>query len=311
MNKLKEIWDSLNKKIIMENRFNIVGIGEILWDILPMGKELGGAPANFAYHVSELGAQGYVISAIGKDVLGEEIISLLSPYNMNLRLSRSDYPTGTVKVQLSGEGIPKYEIIENVAWDYISLDSSDILLAKKTDAVCFGSLAQRNEVSRKSIIEFISNVPNSSLKIFDINIRQKFYNKEIIENSLKLANIFKINDEELILVSELFGWSGTEMEICQKLKETFHPNVLALTCGSKGSYLFKGDEVSFMETPQVVVKDTIGAGDSFTAGLAMGLLNNKSLKGCHTLAVLVAAYVCEHLGAMPKYSGFNPINSII
>ncbi len=295
----------------MENRFNIVGIGEILWDILPMGKELGGAPANFAYHVSELGAQGYVISAIGKDVLGEEIISLLSPYNMNLRLSRSDYPTGTVKVQLSGEGIPKYEIIENVAWDYISLDSSDILLAKKTDAVCFGSLAQRNEVSRKSIIEFISNVPNSSLKIFDINIRQKFYNKEIIENSLKLANIFKINDEELILVSELFGWSGTEMEICQKLKETFHPNVLALTCGSKGSYLFKGDEVSFMETPQVVVKDTIGAGDSFTAGLAMGLLNNKSLKGCHTLAVLVAAYVCEHLGAMPKYSGFNPINSII
>jgi fructokinase len=295
----------------MNKQYKIVGIGEILWDMLPQGKVLGGAPANYAYHASELGAKGYVISAIGKDKSGDEIISQLAAFDIELRLRKVDYPTGIVKVKLSGEGIPDYEIIKNVAWDYITLIPSDIMLAQETDAVCFGSLAQRNEVSRKSINEFILNVPDKSLKIFDINLRQSFYNKKLIEDSIKLANILKINDEELIIVSELFGWIGNDENLCKKLMETFHLDVLALTCGTKGSYLFKGKEKSYMETPIVEVKDTIGAGDSFTAGLTMGLLKNKSLIECHSLAVMISAYVCTHFGAMPAYTeyykgSFNP-----
>lgn len=286
----------------MKKDFNVVGIGEILWDMLPQGKVLGGAPANFAYHASELGAKGYVISAIGKDILGEEIVSQLSAFNIELRLGKVDLPTGTVIVQLSEKGIPQYEIIKNVAWDYITLNQPDIILAEETHAVCFGTLAQRNEVSRKSITEFIQKVPDSALKIFDINLRQSFYNIDLIEESIKLANILKINDEELVTVSKLFGWSGNDEAICRKLMETFHLNVIALTCGTNGSYLFAGNEKSFMGTPIIEVKDTIGAGDSFTAGLAMGLLNKKTLAECHRLSVDISAFVCTHYGAMPSYS---------
>jgi fructokinase len=288
----------------MNKQYKIVGIGEILWDMLPQGKALGGAPANYAYHASELGAKGYVISAIGNDILGDEIVSQLAAYDIELRLGKVDYPTGTVKVKLSRDGIPDYEIIKNVAWDYISLSPSDIMLAKETDAVCFGSLAQRNEVSRKSIKEFVLNVPKKSLKIFDINLRQSFYNRKSIEDSIKLANILKINDDELIIVSELFGCTGNDEDKCKKMMGIFHLDILALTCGTKGSYLFKGKEMSFMETPVVEVKDTIGAGDSFTAGLTMGLLRNKSLQKCHSIAVSISAYVCTHYGAMPSYSDY-------
>lgn len=291
----------------MKKQYKVVGIGEILWDMLPHGKVLGGAPANYAYHASELGAKGYVISAIGKDKSGDEIVSQLAAYDIELRLCKVDHPTGIVKVKLSREGIPDYEIVKNVAWDYITLNPSDILLAQETDAVCFGSLAQRNEVSKKSINEFISKVPDQSLKIFDINLRQSFYNKKLIEDSIKHANILKINDEELKIVSELFGWAGKDEEICKKLVETFNLDILALTCGTKGSYLFKGIERSFMETPIVEVKDTIGAGDSFTAGLTMGLLNKKSLIECHSLAVMISAYVCTHFGAMPPYDEYYKV----
>jgi fructokinase len=288
----------------MNKQFKIVGIGEILWDMLPQGKVLGGAPANFAYHASELGAKGYVISAIGKDKLGAEIVSQLAAHDIELRLGELNYPTGTVNVQLGANGIPEYEIIKDVAWDYITLQPSDIGLARETDAVCFGSLAQRNEVSRKSIIEFIKNVPESSLKIFDINLRQHYYSKTLIDNSIQMANILKINDEELIIVSELYGWTGNEEYLCQRLMDIFQLNLLALTCGTRGSYLFTKHEKTFMKTPVVDVKDTIGAGDSFTAGLAMGLLKNKSLKNCHLLAIEISAYVCTHFGAMPPLTEY-------
>ena len=288
----------------MKKQFNIVGIGEILWDLLPQGKVLGGAPANFAYHTSELGANGFVISAIGKDKLGEEIVSYLTDYNISLKLATVDYPTGTVNVKLSENGVPEYEILKNVAWDYIQLDASDISLAKVTDAVCFGSLAQRNEISRNAIVDFVLSVSDNSLKVFDINLRQSFYNKSLLENSLRLANVLKVNDEELVIISELFGWTGRIDELCRRLMDTFHLQVLALTCGTKGSYLFDKHEKSFLETPKVEVKDTIGAGDSFTAGMVMGLLQNKTLKECHTMAVTISAYVCRHFGAMPDYKGF-------
>jgi fructokinase len=288
----------------MNRQYKVLGIGEILWDMLPQGKVLGGAPANFAYHSSELGAKGYVISAIGKDEAGKEIVDQLSPYDIELRFHRVDYPTGIVNVTLNAKKVPEYEIIKNVAWDYITLDHSDLLLAEEIDAVCFGSLAQRNEVSRLSITNIVSKVPDSSLKIFDINLRQNFYDRKLIENSIRMSNILKINDEELITVSQLFGLSGNQEELCQVLMETFDLNVLALTCGVKGSYLFRGDEFSYMETPIVDVKDTVGAGDSFTAGMTMGLLKNKSLEECHATAVNISAYVCMHNGAMPPYTEY-------
>ncbi len=285
----------------MKKLFNVIGIGEILWDLLPQGKVIGGAPANFAYHASELGARGYAVSAVGNDPLGDEIINTLSSYSIDLRLQRTDYPTGTVKVSLNDEGIPEYEITRNVAWDYISLTNSILKLARNADAVCFGSLAQRNVCSRETITGFMKNVPDASLKVFDINLRQDFYSKELIDDSLKLSNILKINDEELEIVSQLFGISGTLEERCMKLIGAYNLRILALTCGTKGSYLFRDGETSFMVTPVVEVKDTVGAGDSFTAGMVMGLLNNKSLKQCHLEAVNLAAYVCTQHGAMPPY----------
>ena len=286
--------------MITNKQYTIVGIGEVLWDMLPQCKVLGGAPANFVYHASELGAKGFVISAVGNDALGDEIISQLAPFHIELKLGRVKYPTGTVMVTLNN-GIPEYEIIKNVAWDYITLNSSDLKLAQETDAVCFGSLAQRNEISRKSIIEFISAVPTGALKIFDINLRQNFYSRELIESSMKLANVLKINDEELVVISRLFGWSGSDEEICKKAMDYFQLKIMALTCGTNGSYLFKDREMTFMETPVVEVQDTIGAGDSFTAGLAMGLLRNKPLRECHSLAVKISAFVCTNFGAMPSY----------
>jgi fructokinase len=289
----------------MEKKINVVGIGEILWDLLPQGKVLGGAPANFAYHAHQLGADGYAISAIGKDALGEEIVTQLSNYDLNLLLEKVDYPTSTVIVKLSGNGVPEYEIIKDVAWDYLALTPECYRLAGETDAVCFGSLAQRNSVSRKVINDFVKLVPAQALKIFDINLRQNFYSKELLEDSLKLANVLKINDDELKIVTGLFDLTpGTEEELCRQLLAEYGLKLVALTCGTNGSYLFSENETSFLSTPIVEVKDTIGAGDSFTAGMAMGLLNNKSLKESHSIAVELSAYVCTHNGAMPEHPSY-------
>ena len=289
----------------METKYNVVGIGEILWDLLPQGKVLGGAPANFAYHAHQLGAEGYVISSIGKDELGEEILTQLSNYDLNLYLEKVDYPTSTVIVKLSGKGVPEYEIIKDVAWDYLSLTPDSYHLASETDAVCFGSLAQRNSVSRKVISDFVKLVPANALKIFDINLRQKFYSRDLIEDSLKMANVLKINDDELKLITGLFGWSeASDEELCQNLLNNFGLKLVALTCGTNGSHLYTESEQSSLSTPIVEVKDTIGAGDSFTAGMAMGLLTNKSLKESHSIAVELSAYVCTHDGAMPEHPSY-------
>lgn len=289
----------------MEKKINVVGIGEILWDLLPQGKVLGGAPANFAYHAHQLGAEGYAISSIGKDELGEEIVKQLSGYDLNLLLEKVDYPTSTVIVKLSGNGVPEYEIIKDVAWDYLSLTPESYRLAGETDAVCFGSLAQRNSVSRKVITDFVKLVPSTALKIFDINLRQNFYSRDLLEDSLKLATVLKINDDELKIVTAMFDLkAGTDEELCRQLLVNFGLQLVALTCGTNGSYLFSESETSAMSTPIVEVKDTIGAGDSFTAGMAMGLLNNKSLKESHAVAVELSAYVCTHNGAMPEHPSY-------
>ena len=184
----------------------IVGLGEALWDVLPEGKKLGGAPANFAYHAGQFGLDTIAISALGEDALAEETIEALKEHGLNYLMPRVPYPTGTVQVTLAEGGIPTYEIKEGVAWDNIPYTDEMAEIAKNARAVCFGSLAQRNKVSRENIRKFLADTPADCLKICDINLRQQFYSKEVLEDSFQLCNILKINDEELVVVNRMFGY---------------------------------------------------------------------------------------------------------
>lgn len=285
----------------MEQKSLVIGLGELLWDVFPDHRQMGGAPCNFAYHVSRLGIESLAISAIGKDELGEEIIQKLDGVELQYDIQKVDYPTGTVQVTLSGAGIPQYEIVYPVAWDFIGLKPEYEAIAKQAKAVCFGSLAQRGEVSRQSIRSFVGQVPDSALKIFDINLRQQFYSKALVEESLALCNVLKINDDEIKIVADMLGLSGTDEENCQSLLKKFNLKLVALTCGTEGSYLITNEESSYLETPKVKVADTVGAGDSFTAAMVVGLLTGKSLKETHQMAVNLSAFVCTQNGAMPEY----------
>lgn len=253
----------------------VIGIGEALFDMLPEGKKLGGAPANFAYHVSQFGINSCAVSAIGKDGLGKELTNELNRHNLNFQIEEVDYPTGMVQVSLDINGIPCYEIKENVAWDNIPFTPKLEDLAKHCSAVCFGTLAQRNQVSRQTIHRFLDFMPDreDSYKIFDINLRQGFYTKEIITESMERCNILKINDEELIAVSRLFGYPGIDLQNkCWLLMGKYNLRMLILTCGVNGSYVFTPGHVSFVDTPHVEVVDTVGAGDSFTGAFIASIL---------------------------------------
>lgn len=280
----------------------IVGMGEALWDMLPEGKKIGGAPANFAYHVSQFGFDSRVVSAIGNDELGNEILEVFEEKNLKHQIEKVDYPTGTVQVTLDSEGIPCYEIKENVAWDNIPFTNDLKRLALSTRAVCFGSLAQRNEVSRKTINLFLDTMPDveGQLKIFDINLRQHFYTKEVLKESFEKCNVLKINDEELVVISRMFGYPGIDLQDkCWILLAKYNLKMLILTCGTNGSYVFTPGTVSFQETPKVPVADTVGAGDSFTAAFCASVLVGKTIQEAHKLAVEVSAFVCTQSGAMP------------
>lgn len=283
----------------------VVGMGEALWDMLPEGRKLGGAPANFAYHVSQFGLDSRVVSAVGDDELGNEILANFAEKQLECQIEKVAYPTGTVLVTLDEKGVPCYEIKEGVAWDNIPYTPALENLAKQTRAVCFGSLAQRNAVSRETINRFIDEMPQDEnvLKIFDINLRQHFYSKELIEASLKKSNVLKINDEELVVVGEMFGFVDIDFQDkCWILLAKYNLKMLILTCGTEGSYVFTPGEVSFLETPQVQVADTVGAGDSFTGAFVAAILNGKTVKDAHRLAVDVSAFVCTQNGAMPELS---------
>lgn len=284
----------------MENTI-VVGMGEALWDVLPEGKKIGGAPANFAYHVSQFGLNSRVVSAVGDDKLGMEILDSFREKKLNAMVEIVPYPTGTVQVELDAEGVPCYDIKEGVAWDNIPYTPALEDLAKHTKAVCFGSLAQRSVVSRDTINRFIDAMPaEDTLKIFDINLRQGFYTKEILCNSFSKCNILKINDEELVTVSRMFGYPGIDLQDkCWILLAKYNLKMLILTCGVNGSYVFTPGNVSFVETPRVEVADTVGAGDSFTAAFVSSILSGLSIGEAHKLAVETSAYVCTQNGAMP------------
>lgn len=280
----------------------VVGMGEALWDVLPEGKKIGGAPANFAYHVSQFGLPSCVVSAIGDDTLGKEIIENFTSKGLDQLIAEVPYPTGTVQVEIDQTGIPLYDIKENVAWDNIPYTEHLDALAKRTKAVCFGSLAQRNVVSRNTINHFLDTMPkdDDSLIVFDVNLRQGFYNKEILCKSMQNCNILKINDEELITVSRMFGYPGIDLQDkCWILLGKYNLKMLILTCGINGSYVFTPGNVSFQPTPKVEVADTVGAGDSFTAAFIASILKGKSVTEAHTIAVKTSAFVCTQKGAMP------------
>ncbi len=280
----------------------IVGIGEALWDMFPTGKEIGGASANFAYHVSQFGLNSKVVSAVGDDCLGAELLGCFDKIGLQYDVQKTTYPTGTVEVALDLNGVPVYEIKENVAWDNIPFNEQLEELAKNTSVVCFGSLAQRSNISKETIRRFLLSMPaeENVYKVFDINLRQNFYTKDVIIESLNQCNVLKINDEELILVSELFGYSNTGFEnVCKQLLAEFRLQILILTCGADSSYVFSGDDVSHIRTPRVEVADTVGAGDSFTAAFISSILQGKNIGEAHSCAVEVSAYVCSQKGAMP------------
>jgi fructokinase len=280
----------------------VAGIGELLWDILPHGKQMGGAPCNFAFHAMQAGFDTHVVSMVGEDQDGREIRKVMNQLGLDQSYvqTNQEYPTGTVTVELVGEGIPEYTIHENVAWDHIVWSGELDALAGELDAVCFGSLAQRSEVSRDTIRLFLETTRQECLRVYDINLRQSFYNRETLLQSLKLANVLKLNEDELPVLAGLLGFEGSEQEILKMLMSEFQLGLIAYTMGSQGSWLMTPDESSRCEVPKVKIADTVGAGDSFTAILLAGALNGLPLKSIHKTATEVAAFVCSRHGATPK-----------
>jgi fructokinase len=277
----------------------ILALGEVLWDLLPAGKQLGGAPANFAYHAAQLGADARIVSAVGQDDLGREMLDLLRARGLETAqiVIDGEHPTGTVSVTLN-DGHPSYQIHEGVAWDFISTSPALLDLAARADAVCFGTLAQRGEVSRATIAAVLAAVRPTTLRIFDVNFRQKYYDRQTVESLLSTADVVKLNDDELPIVGKLLGLSEP---LHQRLFERFPGlSLVALTRGSKGSVLYRPD--CAVEHPGAAVlelADTIGAGDAFTAALAVGLLRRQDLGVINGRANRLAAYVCTRPGATP------------
>ena len=277
----------------------IVGIGEILWDMLPTGKALGGAPANFAYHAGRLGEEGWAVSAIGDDPLGHEILDIVEGKKLNNLIALTDKPTGTVQVTLDDKGVPSYNIMEDVAWDNIPFTPEMESLARRADAVCFGSLVQRMG-SRDSVMKFLRATSPEALRVFDINLRQHYYSSEVIDASLKLSNILKINDEEIRIVADMFGLGADDTVACRSLAERYGLKLVILTKGAKGSEVITATESIPQEVGKVDVVDTVGAGDSFTAAFVVAYLRGASLGEAQRLANERAAYVCSRKGAMPE-----------
>ena len=284
----------------MSNHPLIVGIGELLWDRLPTGNRIGGAPANVVYHASSLGADGYVISAVGKDKLGDDILKEISSTKLHACIEQVDYPTGTVHVSLSG-GMPEYNIVEQVAWDYIPLTDNALTLVKKADAVCYGTICSRNDVSHNTIMTLLKHTNPSSLRLFDINIRNGYYSKELITELLTFANIFKINKDEAIVLKSMIDAEISDDELCKMLLEKYNLKYLIFTDGSISSTIYTKDEKSTIQTPKVNTVDTIGAGDAFSGAFLYYTLTEMPLKEAHKMAVNISAFVCSQSGAWPVY----------
>lgn len=273
----------------------------MLWDLFPEGKRLGGAPTNFCFHAHQLGADAYPASAVGRDALGREILDYLASKEIPCDYIALDdtHPTGTVRVELE-QGKPHYEICNHVAWDFIPVSSQLLALAKQTDAMCFGSLAQRGPVSRATIQAFIGAMRPDALKICDVNLRQSFYSREILQSSLERANVIKVSDEELPVLATMFHLGGGVEDQLDALRSMFSLRLVAYTRGAHGSLLVTADKTDNHSGHRAEAIDTVGAGDSFTATLCVGLLKGRPLKEINDHANRVAAFVCSQSGAVPR-----------
>jgi fructokinase len=281
--------------------FSVVGIGEVLWDLLPAGPQLGGAPANFAYHAHALGARARVVSRVGEDNYGRDILRRFQAQGITADTVQVDdtAPTGTVAVAVSDDGIPNYTIHENVAWDRLALTPGALKAVRETDAICFGSLAQRAEISRATIQRLAAAAATDALRVFDINLRQDYFSRELIEQSLRLANVLKLNDGELPVLAKLFNLPGSTQQQIERLAQAFDLRLVALTRGPAGSLLFQAGRWSDCPSVPIQIADTVGAGDAFTAALVLGLLQQMDLDEINALADQVARHVCSQVGATP------------
>lgn len=279
----------------------VVGIGEILWDVLPAGKRAGGAPVNFVYHAAQLGAEGYAVSAVGNDVSGTEILEELDKNRIAYAIETVSYPTGSVPVTLK-DGVPSYTIVQNVAWDHIPLTQTAVALVRRADAVCYGTLASRHEESRQTVQTLLSYARKDALRFFDVNLRQAYFSKGLIETLLGYANVFKMNDEELIVLRSLFGVTGTDEAVCREFVRRYNLRYLIFTAADKYSVIYTPDGISRLETPKVNVADTVGAGDAFSGAFVVSVLTGKTLRQAHEAAVKIAAFVVSQTGAWPAYN---------
>lgn len=278
------------------------GIGELLFDVFPSGRRIGGAPVNCAYHVAQLGVPSVAVSALGKDELGDEIVRIMQEKHISGFIPRVDAPTGTVQVELDANGVPTFTITENVAWDKIPSDPKLAELAKNCCAVCFGTLAQRDPVSRKAIHMLLDAIPKGSdaLVVYDVNLRQHYYDKGTIEASLRKCNVLKINEDEHVILAEMLGFNSKDVEKgCRDMMAKYGLDIVILTCGASCSHVFWNGGHSLLDTPKVDVVDTVGAGDAFTAAFCAFLLKGKSIPEAHKKAVEVSAFTCTCSGAMP------------
>ena len=297
----------------LEKSFKIIGIGEILWDLYPSGKRLGGAPANFAYHVSALGHNGIVVSRVGDDYLGKEIIKFLLKNNLESEYIQVDKirPTGTVEVKIDKDNQPNYFIKENVAWDFLGWRKKFFELLKKANAICFGTIAQRNKTTRKTILNFLKAANNNIVKVFDINLRQNFYIKQVLEESLTLATILKLNDYELKIIRDLLKINAncSEEESCNFLINKYKLNLVCLTKGEEGSMLVNEHSVCTSPAYPCDAINRVGAGDAFTAAVIVNYLKKYSLKTISERANRLASWVTSKEEAMPIYDS-GIINAI-
>jgi fructokinase len=293
--------------------YAILAIGEVLWDLLPAGKQLGGAPANFAFHARSLGADAKLVTRIGNDDLGHEILQRFKALGLPTENVQVDdaLPTGTVTVALDADGQPRYTIHENVAWDRIEANRQALNAAADADAICFGSLSQRSVATREAVHRLLDAARPGALRVFDVNLRPPFIDRELIEESLERADVLKLNDQELPILASLFGVSGTDHEAILGLVKRFDLRAVALTRGAEGSLLLQGAQWSEHAGRRIEVRDTIGAGDAFTAALIVGLLAGRPLDEINRHANDVAAFVCSQAGGTPSLPESLKVFSVI
>ena len=280
----------------------VFGIGEVLWDLLPSGPQLGGAPTNFAFHVAGLGIPAGVVTRVGQDAYGDAIRTRFSEMRLPGELIQADstLPTGTVSVTLSPAGVPDYTIHEPAAWDRLAATPEALSAMETAAAVCFGSLAQRSGEARQAIQRLVTATPRAAWRIFDVNLRQHYYDRAVVEASLELANVLKLNEDEMPLVTDLIGVTGDLERRMEQLAARFQLRVVVVTRGDAGSLLLSGRRWSRKPACAVDVQDSVGAGDAFTAALCVGLLRGIDLDIINEVANQVAAVVCTSRGATPS-----------